>query len=340
MRTCSVPGCHSTKMNSKVTLYKVPCDKRIDWELAVRRVHNKQCKKLKNLTFVCSKHFLDDEIISTYALPSDVAEGFGPRKNFKLKKGAIPSIFNSNNCCENLPTAGSLKTFKRKLSQSTVTKKRNLNNLEKIEPNTTPSNQICFVDVQKPDWFNDLSLLVKTLILPIGWSTYTDKKTVVFHKPVFNFNKLIIEKQMIITDDQNISFFIHQKTIDPLKAGLILIKNPLSTINVCEVISFFDYKQICQGGPLIMDFPEIIKTKNAEIDNTLWRHKQCPMLLNIKRICSKCQYLFKLFKKYKRRSLVSPSKLMASTPVLMEHSYSLECKEAKDKKDNKNPVNT
>lgn len=74
MRTCSVPGCRSTKINSKVTLYKVPCDKKTEWELAVRSVHNKQCIKLKNLKFVCSKHFLDDEIISTYELPSDVAE--------------------------------------------------------------------------------------------------------------------------------------------------------------------------------------------------------------------------------------------------------------------------
>lgn len=74
MRKCSVPGCNNSKTNSEVTLYQVPRDKRTEWELAVRSVHNKQCSKLKSLMLVCSEHFLDDDIISTYPLPSDVAE--------------------------------------------------------------------------------------------------------------------------------------------------------------------------------------------------------------------------------------------------------------------------
>lgn len=72
---------------------------------------------------------------------------------------------------------------------------------------------------------------------------------------MFNDNKLIIEKQMIIYDDQTISYYVYKQIIDPMRARLIQIKYPLTTTNLCEVINCLDHKQICKGGPLVMHFP-------------------------------------------------------------------------------------
>lgn len=69
---------------------------------------------------------------------------------------------------------------------------------------------------------------------------------------------------------------------------------------------------------------EINKTKNAEIEDTLWRHKECPILIEKKKRCSNCQYLFELFKKYKLRIR---SKRMRVAPAIMDHSYSMNCKD-------------
>lgn len=64
---------------------------------------------------------------------------------------------------------------------------------------------------------------------------------------------------------------------------------------------------------------EINKTKNAEIEDTLWRHKECPLLLEKKKRCSNCQYLFELFRKYR-------SRIHSKRIVIMDHPYSMNCK--------------
>eukprot|EP00102_Acyrthosiphon_pisum_P023069 XP_016660279.1 PREDICTED: uncharacterized protein LOC107883884 [Acyrthosiphon pisum] len=91
MRVCSVAGCNNQDRDIKVTLFSVTNANKSSWDAAVRSSISNQVKDLK---YVCSEHFLPEDICTTYALPSDVIEEFGQKKVFKLKKGAIPSLFN------------------------------------------------------------------------------------------------------------------------------------------------------------------------------------------------------------------------------------------------------
>ena len=71
MRTCSIFGCTSGKYNIKVTLFKVSENNKIAWESAL---HNNINNQLKPLKYICSEHFLPDDVITEYSLPSDVAK--------------------------------------------------------------------------------------------------------------------------------------------------------------------------------------------------------------------------------------------------------------------------
>jgi len=106
--------------------------------------------------------------------------------------------------------------------------------------------------LQKPVYFNELT---NSLSLPFGWSTYNDEKTVVFYTSVYKINKLVIEKQIVVTDDQSIYCYVNNTIIDPKSVGLIQITKPLNIKNLSEVIQSFNYKQVCQGGPMAIDFP-------------------------------------------------------------------------------------
>ncbi|CAI6349613.1 unnamed protein product [Macrosiphum euphorbiae] len=91
MRKCSVSGCNSQNRNIKVTLFSVTNANKSSWESAIHSSINNQVKDIK---YVCSEHFLPEDINTTYPIPSDVIEEFGQKKVFSLKKGAIPSLFN------------------------------------------------------------------------------------------------------------------------------------------------------------------------------------------------------------------------------------------------------
>lgn len=98
-------------------------------------------------------------------------------------------------------------------------------------------------------------LLIDSISLPLGWASYTNNSTVVFYKPVFLIEQLVIEKQIIITNDEDARFYIFNKMIDPTHVGLLQIKFPLNIKNVLETINYFHCKQICQGGPMVINFP-------------------------------------------------------------------------------------
>jgi len=71
MRKCSIIGCKSGENNKKVTLFKVTDNNKVAWESAVNSTLSNQVKSLK---YICSEHFLPDDIITSYSIPSDVAE--------------------------------------------------------------------------------------------------------------------------------------------------------------------------------------------------------------------------------------------------------------------------
>lgn len=106
--------------------------------------------------------------------------------------------------------------------------------------------------LQKPAFFNEL---VNSISLPLGWSTYRDEKTVVFYNAVFKMNHIVIEKQLVVTDDKNIICFVNNEIIEPASVGLIQPSNSIIISNISEVISSFNYKQLCQGGPMAIHFP-------------------------------------------------------------------------------------
>lgn len=158
-------------------------------------------------------------------------------------------------------------------------------------------------------FFNEL---IKSLSLPIGWSTYIDGQILILYKPVYKINQLVIEKQIVISDDVSVNFYVYNVLIEPGSLGLIPLTYPINTKNLSEVIGSFNYKQVCQGGPMAINFPGISIT-TAKNNNGIWRHKECSLLLNKKKRCLKCDYLFPIFKKYKKRSMLINSKRIGPT---------------------------
>lgn len=71
MRKCSILGCKSGEKEKKITLFKVKSYNKIAWESAVNNTINNQ---FKSLNYICSEHFLPDDINTDYLIPSDVAE--------------------------------------------------------------------------------------------------------------------------------------------------------------------------------------------------------------------------------------------------------------------------
>ncbi|XP_025209026.1 uncharacterized protein LOC112604276 [Melanaphis sacchari] len=303
MRKCSIVGCKSRENNKKVTLFKVNSYNKIAWESVVNNAINSQFKSLK---YICSEHFLPGDIITDYSIPFDVANRFVKRQIYELKKGAIPSVFKQINICKpSLIT----ESFRKELFPiKNVTLKRNI---DFVNPTVTnvPSKQICLADLQKSVFFNEL---INSLNLPIGWSTYIDRQIVILYKPIYKVNQLVIEKQIVINDEMSVNFYVYNVLIEPASLGLISLTYPINTKNLSEVIGSFNYKQVCQGGLMAIHFPGI-SIPTATNNNGIWRHKKCSLLLNRKKRCLNCDYLFPIFKKYKKRSMLINSKRIGPT---------------------------
>jgi len=53
----------------------------------------------------------------------------------------------------------------------------------------------------------------------------------------------------------SVNFYIYNVLIEPGSLGLIPLTYPINTKNLSEVIGSFNYKQVCQGGPMAINFP-------------------------------------------------------------------------------------
>lgn len=71
MRKCSILGCSNPKCNIKVTFFYVTKANKLSWETPVC---SSISTKVKNLQYICSEHFLHDDICITYHIPTDVIE--------------------------------------------------------------------------------------------------------------------------------------------------------------------------------------------------------------------------------------------------------------------------
>ncbi|XP_022176084.1 uncharacterized protein LOC111037690 isoform X1 [Myzus persicae] len=303
IRKCSIDGCESCENHKNVTLFKVYDNNKVAWESAVPSPNK------RILRYICSKHFLPEDLITQYSsIPSDVVmpEGFNnSRAKYRLKKGAIPSIFDIRNISRPLPTAETIKKEFFPAETSTITLKQSIDSVS-ATVRDIPGKQISLVDVQKQVFVNEP---LDSLILPHGWSTYNNDKTVVFHNLVYKNNKLVIEKQIVVTDEKSIHCYVNNEIIEPASVGLIQLSNPLNLKNLSEVIHSFNYKQVCQGGPMASEFPGVY-ISTAELNYGLWRHKKCTALVssNKKKRCLKCNYLFVMFRRYEKKLLLKTSK--------------------------------
>ncbi|KAL5244045.1 hypothetical protein ACI65C_011455 [Semiaphis heraclei] len=92
-RKCSVDGCTGSSEGKKFTLFKSPKDvaNLTAWNEAISNANGRNCLA----TFVCEKHFKNQDIIYEYANHPNNMNKEMKRTIPQLKRGAVPSIFSS-----------------------------------------------------------------------------------------------------------------------------------------------------------------------------------------------------------------------------------------------------
>jgi len=88
--TCFVPSC-KVKHTSVKGFFRPPKDEEIRklWERAIGRTK----RKLADNSRVCQNHFADGEVIKEMVIMYGDKAEVHPYKHWRLKRGAVPSIF-------------------------------------------------------------------------------------------------------------------------------------------------------------------------------------------------------------------------------------------------------
>lgn len=201
--------------------------------------------------------------------------------------------------------------------------------------------------------FKDPFASLKEIILPVGWILYSDVNIISLYKPNLSISdeiKVVVEKQIVFQSSTlDINYYVHQKCINPSILDFKLLSYPLDILQIIETIKLFERKQICQGGPKVINFPGIglllkllkllyiikvlinnyyiilyfiifinlclgINIKNTYLENETWYHNKCSILTNSKKRCEKCNLLFPHFRMYKKRLLIQNNKYVG--PIL------------------------
>jgi len=102
--------------------------------------------------------------------------------------------------------------------------------------------------------FEALLINFKRVNLPEGWTTYSNNREIVFYKSNFIDGQLKIEKQFIFKNTLEICFYVYQLSVDIDKQSTKLVF-PVNLRDISTFINIIDYKQICRGGPNLMNFP-------------------------------------------------------------------------------------
>ncbi|XP_050544794.1 uncharacterized protein LOC126907501 [Daktulosphaira vitifoliae] len=218
--------------------------------------------------FVCEKHFLSQDLINSYIETdqfSDIKDFPQPLRP-RLKKGAIPQIF-----------------FKNEVEASQV---------------LNESSQCYF----------NLKSIQNNVKLPNGWHSFRDADALTFiniqHDKTTSFIKAIIRKQIVITSDKTIRIHILDKIFT--EEDLLVPKiSSFSYQEVNKLILCIDSKNICIGGPNVLNYPGIDIKYGVKINNNIWRHKKCNFVLHklsIKR-CLWCKKLCAAFRIKKYQNL-------------------------------------
>lgn len=120
----------------------------------------------------------------------------------------------------------------------------------------------------------------KGLLVSIGWMFYSDGDTISMYQPIkkelHGNMRLYIEKQIVFQSNTlDIAYYIKQNQIESEILGLKKLTYPLDADQVIETLLIFNSKTICQGGPLMNDFPgKIIIRTFIHISNTFIILKQ------------------------------------------------------------------
>lgn len=89
---------------------------------------------------------------------------------------------------------------------------------------------------------------------------YRDECLVSLYKPIkFECGhemKVVIQKQIVFQSNiLKISYYVNQKCRDPKILDLPQLTYPLDFMKINETIKLFEQKQICEGGPCVINFP-------------------------------------------------------------------------------------
>lgn len=105
--------------------------------------------------------------------------------------------------------------------------------------------------------FHDLINVFESIKTPITWTSYKEENFISFCclKPMFEQNKIIIEKQIVFNKNLDILFYINDKLLNSDQHGNTIFFSKMTKYDIEEVILNFDQKKICRGGPSSTDFP-------------------------------------------------------------------------------------
>lgn len=154
--------------------------------------------------------------------------------------------------------------------------------------------------------------------------------------------KVVIDKQIVFQSNSlDINYYVNQKCINATIFDFKPLTYPLDVLQVIENIKLFEKKQICQGGPSVINYPGIylktiinykdlliitmnilwchiinyclgIHIKNTHLENGTWFHNNCAVLTNAKKRCERCNLLFPYFRMTKKRKLMKNTKYIGS----------------------------
>ncbi|XP_022166328.1 uncharacterized protein LOC111030905 isoform X2 [Myzus persicae] len=330
-RKCSVNGCTGLSEGKKNTLFKRPKDVSglNAWNEAISNANGQNCFA----TFVCEKHFRNEDIIYEYANHPNNMNGEMKRTIPQLRRGAVPSIFSSY-IGEPLVIKKNRPSCSKQLIWKDIPATISVNDVSE-------AIQKC-EHVPEVNTFDNLLNVYKHLKLPMVWLSYGNVKAVTFYllRHTFNGEQLIatIEKQITFTSEHEIGFYImNNYPINYNNLGLgYKLAFPLNEKNIVESIEHFNNKIVCCGGPHASNFSGIqIKTATLGFNN-IWRHVKCSMIIDSNKRCKFCEGLYSTFRVYKKRSLEAKSKYIG--PILTPNRKKKYCDILKKKKIYKNQI--
>jgi len=106
--------------------------------------------------------------------------------------------------------------------------------------------------------------------LPNSWYIFSDEEVLTVFKPKHertkDFVKIVVEKQIVVTQDQLVKCFIKDFYITEECLGVK--NNILSSLDVKlqNLIDILNSKYVCSGGPNAQDYPGMLVIVNIVID--------------------------------------------------------------------------